>query len=229
MAISFPPVQNVGAVSNVCAYGSNVTAGNLLVACIQVSASYTIAGTTNPTWTLAVKLDDAGSLFYTAIYYVENCAGGAETVTVTNGFGSSFAHVAVSEWSGVATSTALDKTAAAIGGGGSHSAYDSGATATTSQADELLIGLAANFSALTCTWTSPTTEEYDDATGGASRAMSYAAQVVSATGTYSSTGSYSSTTVTDQALIATFKQAAAGGSAWGPLLALRNNRLVNES
>lgn len=204
-------VQNVaGAVSNAFTFGSNLTAGNTIICAVQASGAITgVTGAVNATYTAAITLSDAGSLFFSGIYYFENSGSGAETVTAANSFGASFAHVACGEYSGLATSSSLDKTAAAIGSGGSHSAFDSTATATTSQADELIFGESANFSALTSTWTTPTTEQYDDATAGASRAMSVADQIISSTGAQSSTGSYSSTTVTDQVLIATFKASGA--------------------
>lgn len=203
--------RTTGGVSNAVAYASNVTAGNHLACAIQTSAA--ISGVTDSlgqTWTQGPHLEDAPSLFFSAIWYFENTAGGADTVTAANTFDALYAHIFCEENSGLATSGSLDKTAAAIGGGGSHSAFDSTATANTTQADELLFGLSANLGGLTSTWTTPTAERYDDNTAAASRAMSAADQIVSSTGMYSSTGSYSSTTTSDQVILATFK---ASGSA----------------
>ncbi len=208
-------VQDVGAVSNAVAFGSDNTAGNLLVAVIQVSADVTgVTDTRGNTWVKAVEEENAGASTYLELWYVENCAAGANTVTAANGFGASFAHVWVGEYSGVATSSALDQTA---GGQSSTGNPDSGATATTAQADELLVGGIANNGARTVTWTEPDTEQYDDATAGASRGLSAADEIVSATGTFSATGTMSGS-ADWLAAIATFKAAGGGGGITGPLV-----------
>lgn len=156
-------------------------------------------------------MDVTGDQMYNQIWYVKNCVGGANTVSFSNGFGASFCHIWVGEYSGIDTTSPLDRTVAAQGSGAGHSAYDSGATSTTSQADELLVGCAITASALNATWTQPNTEQYDDNSAGASRSMTVADQIVSATGTYKTSGTFSGTTVNEPLTIATFKAAAGGG------------------
>lgn len=213
MPISNPPVQHAEAVSNAAAFSSGNTAGNFLAALIQVSSAVTaVTDTAGNTWVKACGVANAGNALYAEIWYVENCAAGANTVTVANGFGASFCHVGVAEYSGLATSSGLDQTSTADNGTAGGSAADSGSTATTTLADELLLGLVANESAETIVWDAPWTERYDDASGGASRAMSWADQVVSATATYKASGTLSGAGAGWQALIATFK-AAAGAAA----------------
>lgn len=202
-------VQATGTTSNVVAYGSDNTAGNLLVMCTTTSDDVTgVTDTAGNTWVKAVDLFDSGGPLAVDIWYVENCKAGANTVTAANSFGSSFCAIWVAEYSGIATSTSLDKTASALDPTNNPN-FDSGATSTTSQADELLVGAAGNLAGLTSTWTSPDTEQFDS-TAGANRHLSVADQIVSATGTYSASGTWSSSTSNDPVLIATFKAAAGG-------------------
>src|SRR5689334_6880762 len=95
-------VQKAAAVSNAVTFGGNCTAGNLLVAMIQSSADVTLVNDpTNGNWTQAVYVLNSGNALATGIWYLKNCAGGvAPTVTMTNGFGASFCHIAVAEYSG---------------------------------------------------------------------------------------------------------------------------------
>ncbi len=206
-------VQDKGEVDGSVAFDSNNTAGNLLVCCIQSFTDITdITDTAGNDWVKAVDLGNAGQNHYTDIWYVENCLGSANTVTAA---GHSFGHLWIAEYSGIETSGALDKTASAENGGAATDVFDSGATATTAQADELLVGCTANFGAVTSTWTEPDTEQYDDASAPGSRALSVADEIVAGTGTYSAVGTYSATTTGQQSAIATFK-AAAGGAAGQP-------------
>ncbi len=202
-------VQDAGAVSNAVAYGSNNTAGNLLVAVIQVSADVTgVTDTAGNTWQKAVEEENGGGANYLEIWYVPNCASGANTVTAANSFGSSFCHIWVAEYSGADTSSPLDQTASDQNTTGDP---DSGATSTTTQANELLVGGIANNGARTATWTEPDTEQYDDASAGASRALSAADEIVGSTGTYSATGTLSGS-ADWLAAVATFLEAGGGGA-----------------
>src|ERR1044071_775301 len=82
-----------------------------------------------------------------------NCAGGQTSVTVTMSTGSAGA-VTVIEFSGVATSSALDKSSAAPNNTGATS-WSSGATATTTVADEAWVGLVTAQTGSTPTVTGP--------------------------------------------------------------------------
>ncbi|AMV27367.1 hypothetical protein VT84_23410 [Gemmata sp. SH-PL17] len=112
--------------------------------------------------------------------------GGATTVTLTLSSSSDTIHGWVSEFSGVATSSALDQTATAE----SVSAGTSGnisAPVTTTQADELLV---ANY-ALNGSATATPGSGYTNIVGGARAALGEY-RIVSATGNYDCPFSWSS-------------------------------------
>lgn len=198
-------VQNTGAVAGARAFVSNNTAGNLLICCTQSTANpTTVTDSAGNTWAKAIGIDD---FQYAEIWYAMNCAAGANTVTVN---GLTFGNIWIAEYSGIELTGALDKTAGAIGSGSNHTAVNSGNTATTSQADELLICCAANFGGQPYAWTSPLTERYEGTAPG-SRVMGTADQIVSATGTYAALATMGGATILDHALIATFKAASGGG------------------
>jgi hypothetical protein len=90
------------------------------------------------TWANAWTLN-SGVSGHSACYYAMNITGGAShTVTQTiASFGANGMALAVGEFSGIDTSSALDKVASASS---SAEPQSSGSTATTSQANELLIG-----------------------------------------------------------------------------------------
>jgi hypothetical protein len=100
-----------------------VSAGNLLVICIAVRtdvAVNSVAGSVNASWPQAGTTQDDNTT-NTRQYYVENCSGGSETVTVTTA-SSATVYLNLSEWSGIRTSTALDQTNGASNASGtSHS------------------------------------------------------------------------------------------------------------
>ena len=70
-----------------------------------------------------------------AIYYAENIAGGANTVTVTESQANNTLRFAILEYSGLATSNSLDVTVAAQGSG---TTLNSGSTTTTANGDLIL-------------------------------------------------------------------------------------------
>jgi hypothetical protein len=218
LSISNPPVQSASAAAASCAFGSNNTTGNLLVAVLQDSndpAGISLSDTRGNTWVKAISIYNSGSLLSLSIWYVANCAAGANTVSVSGGF-SGFQVICVGEWSGVATASPLDKTAVAQGTTGS---ADSGATATTTQADELLIGGMALDSSQTLTWTGSFTSRASAINGGSNRQGFLADRIVSSTGAYDATATYTGSS-SWMAAIATFKAASGGGAASGPNLLL---------
>ena len=211
-------VQKAIAASNSVAFASNNTAGNFLVCTICSGGDITnVTDTAGNTWTKAVDQGQAALLLFTDIWYAENCAAGANTVTLSGGF-ANFEHIAVAEYSGMATSTVLDQIASQ-NGNNTISEPDSSGTPTTTQADELLIGAIGNNSTRTVDpWGSSFTEQADQASN--SRALSWGDRIVTVTDAYDASGTLSG--ITDwQCLIATFKvAAAAGGSAFKPTFLL---------
>lgn len=93
------------------AFGSNVTAGSML--CAHIYANHGISGVADSrsqTYTSAVNVTD-GATYSLATYYFLNTTGGACTVTVTFAGAVTYASLQVAEYSGVATSSALDQVA----------------------------------------------------------------------------------------------------------------------
>lgn len=203
MAIAF--VQSARADAGSVAYGSNNTAGNLLVCCIGTAGDVTnVTDTAGNTWVKAT--DGGGSLLWGDIWYVENCLSGANTVTLSGGY-SSHQEIAVLEYSGIATTSALDQAqCSAIGNVGLGQQPDSG-NVTTTQADELLIGAIAAQSANTTTWGASFTELFEFGTG--SRGVTVGERIVASTGTYKATATLDAGEW--YCMIATFKAAAGGG------------------
>lgn len=106
MAISLVQSTNSSSGASSLAFGSNNTAGNLLVL-IQWDLNNTGTSATVPTdtqgntWNLAVN-----SSSHCMVFYAMNSKAGANTVTPHLN-GSSYGYE-IAEWSGVATSSALD-------------------------------------------------------------------------------------------------------------------------
>lgn len=208
--------QEAAAVSNVVSLG-DTDAGNLLVARIGASADVTgVTDGAGHTWTKATDLYNAGNAIALDIWYTIANGGTPSNITAANGFSASFCHIHAAEYSSTGT-WELDKVASFDTGGTSTATFDSGATATTTQAEELLCGMECNLSSVTATWTQPTTELYDDTSGGSGRSLSVADEVTTGTGTFKATGTLSSSVSAWMAGIATFKCVAGGGGAVVPV------------
>ena len=211
------------------AFPSNTTAGSLLVICLVFSTAAglgststfitSIVDTLSNTWN---RIGDANDIIiptslnrgHVTMFYVENSIGGACTVTVTfNAACDSF--VTLSEFTGVATSTALDKSSSNTD---TATAVTTGLSGTLSQADEVIVGVMGGW-----TGTGTITPDYtqigeDESFDGASEYSIVAATTsIAATWTASIIKPFA-------ALLGTFKAAAAGGS---PTHALINGGLVN--
>lgn len=118
MAIALVPGQSAEKIvtsssGTTLAFPSNVTAGNLLIA-VQTHFNNLGAAITTPTDTLAhtyVAVDTQVSVDSNTqlrMYYVENCSGGANTVTFDiEGVNTGDITVNIFEFSGVATTSAL--------------------------------------------------------------------------------------------------------------------------
>jgi hypothetical protein len=156
-----------------------------------------------------------------------------DTITLT--FGSSSRAAAwVDEYSGLDATTWLDKVASVSDGGVAAAASDSGATATTTVADELLIGASAVSSAFTAFAMESLSPAWvldgSAASTGTVRTIENAHRIVTATGAYSAKATWT-TSRNWSAAIATYKMASGGGGAvlagswagvgaWGATLAL---------
>lgn len=179
--------------------GSNTTAGNCVVAAIGIITNGNFANTTVSSITLGgsagnfsqLAADADGSAF---IWADPNCAGGQTSVAVTAAAGTQI-FADVYEFSGLVSSSVLDKNSTGDNGSGSTS-WTSGATATTTRPVEAWIGVVATGGDLTATGpSSPWTNEPQQAFGGKFGATELSGyQITSATGaaTYSGTFSVSS-------------------------------------
>jgi hypothetical protein len=159
----------------------------------------------------------------------QDCAGAqtAIAVTLTGGSGTLGATVTILEISNVATSGAVDLSQAGDATGSS-SSFTSGATGTTSQAEEVLIGVAASgylsfgggpsLSGPAGPWTNLTQQTLTVGSEAQTTIAGY--QVVSSTGTATYAGTITGTNFGYNALVLTLKAAAAtqaggGGSSAG--------------
>jgi hypothetical protein len=193
--------------------GSSTTAGNCLVVCIGTQES-----TSNPTVsgiTLGGGADNfaAANTAYSntainaAIWADPNCAGGQTSVviTLTGGAGvNPHAAAWVMEWSGLVTSSVVDKAPAGVNGSGT--SWSSGSTGTLTQASEVAIGVAYTGGTLT-TPGSPWTELSQLAPGfghlGAGYQVVSAATALTYNGTCGAGSSYGTCIVTLNAVTAT--------------------------
>ena len=205
---------------------TSVAAGNLLTLhdsyfrAVSTGASESAPTDTQGTWSVAqagvpgieVPLGyDCGS----GIFYQANVAAGTHTVTPQ----TTFAHNAtLAEWSGIATSTPFDVGANAKTNNSSFTSQVTGTTATTAQADELVLislGLAAPTGVADVGFTDPVTgfTTLQKVINDASDVGTFHAyKIVAATGTQSATFNWTDSEANQfaGANIATFKAAASG-------------------
>ena len=128
--------------SSTLAFTSSNTAGNFIAVAIRAGKSgqvFTVSDSSRDTFQKAIQANETldvpnGETF--AIFYAENIAGGANTITVANSIANNTLRFAIFEYSGVATSLSLDTTAANMG---SSTAPNSG-SATTAASGDLILG-----------------------------------------------------------------------------------------
>src|SRR3989344_6725230 len=176
---------------------SSTTTGNLLVAQIITASDPGIITPPSGGWTLVDTIINAN---YTKLYYIENAAAqsGSQSWAITGD--TSATQLIMAEYSGVATSGALDQYSTVTGVDTTLTTP----TVNTTTADQLLIGVFGNGSTSE-SFSSPTNSFsiYAQGTVGLAPASSgaFVDRIVSSTGSYSAgvTGT--------------------GGSAWGSIIA----------
>jgi hypothetical protein len=205
---------NGGGYSNTNAqlFSSNVTAGNLIVLAITAGTSDTISSVTdNLSNTYLLAVNDASADRRTWIYYAQNIAAGTCTITVTFESGQfPDSIVQAREYSGIATTSALDVTISADTGTGYENAHPSGTSASTSQADQLVFTAVGSSGSASPAFTVPSgySNFLEQAGFDAFTYSAIADKIVSTTGTQ--TASFGSTEyVRSQTVLATFKEAVA--------------------
>ncbi len=121
------------------AFGSNVTAGSLLLACVTSGATDVVTLTDNNSnsWVQVTTVTEERK---TELWRVYNANAGATTVTLTFQPGRfADSNMIIREYSGIDTTNALDVFAVGQDYGGFLQTHTSSSTATTAQNDELII------------------------------------------------------------------------------------------
>lgn len=216
--------------------GANITAGNCVIACISASSATDGAGSqptissvkTNASadnWAVAKSLNDTTNCCLCAVYADPNTVGGTTNVVTAFTFvgagtnNPNAAMVDVFEVSGLLTSSVVDLThASAIGASGT--AWSSGASGTTGQGSEFIVGMAlgtvlaggANGPTLTgpsAPWTNETAQTENPSVFGTVYGVTHMAgyQIVTSTGTFTYSGTQSPSEAYD-AIVVTLKGAA---------------------
>ena len=193
--------------SSTLAFASNNAAGNWIAVCIRAGSTgqvFTVADSRGNTYRKAVQLNETVDSVSLAIYYAENVAAGANTVTVSDTISGTL-RFAILEYSGVATSSSFDVGAAAQG----HSAAPSSGNATTTANGDLLLG--AIFTGNPNTFTAGTGYTIEERVPAAPNSkLASQDQIQSAAGSVSSSATLG--TADDWgAVLAAFKPAAGSG------------------
>jgi len=185
-------------------FGSNINGGNLIVAVVRMSSAsqtVSITDTLGNVYTRAVSQVQSSDGHQLHIFYAKNVAGGTNTVTASFSSVNNHPWIAVYEFSGLSRTNPLDQTAHSQGYG---SAPNSGPTATTSSANELVmsaIGMPASFTGSVAAGNGYAMGQQD---AGTSRAASQTA-VSTATGSFAGTAGLSYGT-SWSSVVATFRQ-----------------------
>lgn len=194
------------------AFGASVTTGNLIVISVSNDSGLTgqitsITDTGGNTYTL-IGTELAGSSVL-GMYYAKNVTGGASFTVTVNWSEVSTGRVTVvaQEFSGCDTSSPLDQTA---GTGATGTAVDTGATASTSQADELIVG-GVSYDGVASTLTLGATFTNLGQSNKANASAGQESKVVSSVSTYNATFTIGASR-NWEARVATFKAAGAAAA-----------------
>jgi hypothetical protein len=197
--------------SSTLAFPSNNTAGNWIGVAIRAGAStqvFTVTDSKGNTYHKALQLAetlDSSQGIALAIYYAENIASGANTVTVSDTVTGQTLQFAILEYSGVATSNSLDVTASAQG---NSTAPNSGSATTTTNGDLVLGGI---LTANSRTYTAGSGLTIREAVSAApSTTLVAEDRVLTTAGSTAASASLSSSDFWG-AVLATFKAASGGG------------------
>jgi hypothetical protein len=195
--------------------GSATTAGNCLIANITCENDTSITsiklGTSADNWASQV----ANSTYDCYQWADPDCAGGQTSVVITFS-GSEIPIVDVYEFSGLLTSSPLDKSNGTGGSAGTSAAWTSGASGTTTQAAELVVGFAGGWNAANTNPTiTPPSSPWANATllgSGPGTWQQSGYQIVAATGSYTYNGTSNMTGTNNEyaAAIGTYKAAPGG-------------------
>jgi hypothetical protein len=141
-------LSTTGATSLTATLPTTTLAGNLLVALVTNSGATSITSFTASNSTALTQAVALNTAAFAAIYYYPNCPSGLTSVTLTLPFND--CSIQITEYSGCATTSPLDKTSSHDSGFSPGStSWTSNATATLSQSGELIVGGATEWRAIT--------------------------------------------------------------------------------
>lgn len=148
--MSITIVQSAQSASGTATFGASTTSGNCILACAADVGSLSTPSVTAVTLggsagNFASLISNTSSRTFAAIWADPNCAGGQTAVAITESNANHPAVIAY-EINGLISSSVLDKSNP---GTGSSATWSSGATAQTTQNNELVLGFVANSAALT--------------------------------------------------------------------------------
>ena len=193
--------SGVGSLS--ASFPSSNHAGNLIIVVARMStASQTVsmADTAGNVYAEAVSQVQTSDGHQVHLFYAKNIAGAANTVTATFSSTNNHPWLAIFEFSGLSIANPLDQTARAQGSG---TAADTGPTAITNSANELVfaaVGLPASYTGVVSAGVGYALQQQDT---GSSRA---AAELMNAISTGSFDGTFSLNSATSwSAVVATFR------------------------
>jgi hypothetical protein len=178
--------SNGGTGSIAVAFGSATTAGNAIILLVgsntNTNSPFSVSDTGGNTYTKVSSINN-GTAYTGAIAYIcHSIAGGADTVTLNDGFNASSLHIY--EVAGLASTQALDKVVYQYQN--SAASMDS-TSVTTSYANELLLGLAVISATSANTYTLGTGYANLLAAAGSNAHNASEEQVVSSVTSYSAT------------------------------------------
>lgn len=204
-------------VSSMGSFATLPSVGNMII-CVMSGANVSIDfsavadNQTGNTYHQAVQsaVADAANRTRAAVWYSDAIVGSAGTFTITVTHTAGQGQWACTEYSGMATASALDVSTS--NRGVTTVNPNSGTTATTTQADEVVAGAMAIRATQSSITNAGWTEEYETLDFAADEPGEGDTKIIAAAGTQISTWTVSATTANGWCgVIATFKVAAAGG------------------
>ena len=210
-----------GTTSASLSFNTNNTAGNFIAVCIRAGRSgqvFTVKDSRGNTYRQAIQYNvaaDQPNGDTMGIFYAENIAAGANTITVSDTVLQGTLRFAILEYSGVATANSLVVTAAAQG----TSTLPNSGNATTTTNGDLVLG--AIFTANTANWTAGGNFLIAESVPAEPNTKLIAEGWIQGTAGTISAGASLGTSDNWGAGMAAFKAAAAGGSS-GPSITSLN-------
>ncbi len=220
--VQYKSSSNTGVSTLSATLDSNATAGNLLVVLVSSGsdslASASVTDTLGNTYQLAggvtsATAENVSSTAEHLIFYAENIAGGANTVTINFGGEMTSVVMTVVEYSGIAAEESFDQISSSRYSSANHSGtpsstYDSGVV-TINSYRELLIGISTTLQ--TADIYTPAAGWTEVTSAGPASGVSHVVQeyFIEEFGTHKASGTLSSAQNIHSASIATFRVAVA--------------------